>query len=161
MSIRPAVAADAAAVAPIWNRMIRDSLATFTSVEKDVAEIAALIDERSGAFWVAEEDRVLGFATFGPFRGGPGYAATVEHTVVLAAGGQGRGLGRQLMFAVTEAAHAQGVHVMVAAISSANPAAVAFHSAIGFEQTGHMPQVGRKAGQWLDLILMQKTISAT
>ena len=40
--IRPAVPADAPAIAAIWNPMIRDTLVTFDSVEKTEAEIAAL-----------------------------------------------------------------------------------------------------------------------
>ncbi len=160
MKIRTADHADAKAVTGLWNNMIRDTLVTFTSTEKTIPEIKALITERDHAFWVAEDAQgVQGFAMYGPFRSGPGYDATVEHTIVLSADAQGRGVGRMLMQQVILSAGAQGHHVMVAAISSANPGAVAFHTSLGFEPVAHMPQVGRKAGQWLDLILMQKITS--
>ncbi|MEX3316034.1 N-acetyltransferase family protein [Sulfitobacter sp. PS-8MA] len=159
--IRPAVAQDAAAVAALWSGMIRDSLATFTTEEKTADDIALLIDARRGAFWVADvAGEVAGFVTFGSFRGGPGYAATVEHSIVLSDSARGQGLGRGLMTRAMGAAAAQGHHVMVAAISSANPGAVAFHEKLGFAQVGHMPEVGRKRDQWLDLILMQKILAA-
>ena len=161
-AIRPAEPRDAAALADLWNGMIRDSLSTFTTDEKTQAEITALIATRADAFWVAEAaGEVLGFVTYGSFRSGPGYAATVEHSIVLSAAAQGQGLGRGLMTRAEEAAAAQGHHVMVAAISSANPGAVIFHEKLGFAQVGRMPEVGRKHSKWLDLILMQKTLTAS
>ena len=161
MTLRAAERSDAAAVAGLWNGMIRDSLATFTTEEKSADDIAALIDARAGAFWVAEvAGQLAGFVTFGSFRGGPGYAATVEHSIVLSDAAQGQGLGRGLMTRAMDGAAAQGHHVMVAAISSANPGAVAFHEKLGFAQVGRMPEVGRKRDQWLDLILMQKILGA-
>ena len=161
MTLRAAEARDAAAVAALWNAMIRDSLATFTTVEKTAEDITALIDSRADAFFVAEQGgAVAGFVTFGAFRGGPGYAATVEHSIVLSPAARGEGLGRVLMARAEAAAAAQGRHVMVAAISSANPGAVSFHAALGFAQVGLMPEVGRKRDQWLDLILMQKVLDA-
>ncbi|MEW9921457.1 N-acetyltransferase family protein [Marimonas sp. MJW-29] len=162
MNIRTARPADAAAIAAIWNVIIRDTLITFTTKERTEATLAAHISERQGAFWVAEEaGKVLGFVTYGPFRTGPGYATTAEHTLILAPEGRGRGLGRALMHKAMEHAAAHGIHVMVAGISAANPGAVAFHAALGFEQTGKLPQVGRKSGQWLDLIFMQKTLPSS
>ena len=162
MKIAPARTDHADAVARLWNGMIRDTLATFTTELKTQAHIAALIDTRKGAFWVAQADdadEAIGFATFGPFRDGPGYAATVEHTIIVASQAHGTGVGQRLMDKAESGADALDKHIMVAAISSANPGAVAFHTKREFVQTGCLPQVGRKAGQWLDLILMQKTIS--
>lgn len=163
MILRAAGPDDAPAVTTLWNAMIRDTAATFTTQEWTVAAMATRITERRGAFWVALDDAaaLAGFVTFGPFRGGPGYGATIEHTVILDAAAQGRGLGHLLMDTAEAGARDMGHHIMVAAISSANPKARNFHARQGFSETGYMPQVGRKAGQWLDLILMQKTISAS
>lgn len=160
--IRAAETRDAPAVTALWNAMIRDTLATFTTQERLFAEIEALIMARLNAFWVAEVGgKVSGFVTYGAFRGGPGYATTVEHTIILDPAVQRTGLGRKLMAHAMAQAAASGVHVMVAAISSANPQAQAFHTALGFEQVGHLPQVGRKSDMWLDLILMQKTLTSS
>ena len=157
--IRAATARDAKDIAILWNWMIRETLATFTSVEKTDQEIATLIEQRKGMFVVAERDStIVGFATCGTFRSGPGYAATREHTVIVSPQAHGRGFGRALLTAVEMIAKAQRVHVMIAAISSANPAAITFHEAMGYSETGRMPQVGRKADHWLDLVLMQKIL---
>ncbi|MEE4189810.1 MAG: N-acetyltransferase family protein [Roseobacter sp.] len=157
--IRPAQKSDAPDIAWLWNRMIRDTLATFTTIEKTVSDVEAIVKARQGSFWVYEAaERIAGFATFGPFRAGPGYAATCEHSVIVAPHAARSGIGSALMEALCTAARGQGLHVMVAAISSANPAAVAFHANLGFVEVGRMPQVGRKSGQFLDLILMQKML---
>lgn len=159
MRVRPAVPEDASAIAALWNPMIRNTLSTFTTVEKSPDDIRGMIGERPDAFFVAqEEDRCAGFVTFGPFRTGPGYTATVEHTVIVAEGAQTRGTGRILLTTAEDAARVQGHHVMVAGISHTNEGAQIFHQRLGYTEVARMPQVGRKAGQWLDLVLMQKIL---
>lgn len=136
--------------------MIRETTATFTTVEQTHDVLAAMIGERPGAFWVAGSTEV-GFMTWGAFRAGPGYAHTAEHTIIAP---PGSGIAATLMqHGLTRAAE-QRIHAMVGAISAENPRAVAFHARHGFEKVGHLPQVGRKAGRWLDLILMQKLLDA-
>ena len=44
---------------------------------------------------------------------------------------------------------------MVAAIDHDNSGSIALHQQLGFQHCGYMPQVGRKFGQWRDLVLMQ------
>lgn len=159
MIIRSGRTRDAEDVAAFWNPMIRDTAVTFNSLEKTPAQIAADIASRGAGFQVAEEEgQVIGFATYFPFRSGPGYARTREHTIVLAPRAQGRGLGRALMQALVRAARADGIHVLIAGVSAENPAGVAFHEAIGFSRVATLPQVGRKFDRWMDLVLLQRLL---
>lgn len=159
--IREATIADGASIAAIWNPVIRDSLATFNSLEKTPEDVAALITARHSdghAFFVADEGGIIGFATYAQFRGGVGYAHTMEHTVIMAQAARGRGVGRALMLAVEGHARAAGAHSMFAGVSAENAGAVRFHAALGYETVATLPEVGRKFDRWLDLVLMQKRL---
>ena len=157
MIIRTAAAGDAAPIAALWNPWIETTAITFSTALKSSEGLAADIAARGDAFLVAEaEGALLGFATFFPFRGGPGYARTKEHTVILAPEARGRGVGRALMAGLEDVARSQQVHSLFAGVSAENPAGVAFHAAIGFTEVARLPQVGHKFGRWMDLVLMQK-----
>jgi len=83
LHIRPAAPKDAQDIANIWNPVIRDSVSTFTNIEKLVPALQEMILERAYmnyGFYMAEtHGRIAGFATYSPFRSGPGYAQTMEH----------------------------------------------------------------------------------
>ena len=156
---RQARMGDAPVICDIANAAIRDTLATFTTTEHSEAEIAADIALRWAAYQVVLlDDHVVGFATYGTFRDGPGYAHTKELSIHLAAGVRRQGLGRALLQRLEDVAARAGVRVLVAGISGANPEAQVFHAACGFDEVGRMAQVGFKSGQWLDLVLMQKVL---
>ncbi len=82
----------------------------------------------------------------------------MEHTVILTDAARGRGLGRALMAGIEAHAQAAGAHLMIGAISGANPAGLGFHARLGYREVGRLPEAGLKFGQWLDLVLMQKTL---
>ncbi|MBD3680120.1 MAG: N-acetyltransferase family protein [Rhodobacteraceae bacterium] len=160
MTIRAATDADIPGILAIWNPVIRDTAITFNPVEKSEADLAAMLAEKAAAghgFLVAEDaGEILGFVTYGQFRGGVGYARTMEHTIILAPGAHGRGLGRALMAAIEDHARAGGAHSLFAGVSSGNPSGVAFHAAIGFREVVVLREVGWKFGQWYHLHVMQK-----
>lgn len=156
MTIRPAIADDAAQIAAIWNHAIQHTTITFNPVTKSDAEVADLC-ARQALVW-EEDGRILGFARFFQFRGGAGYRHTAEHTILLHPDGQGRGMGRALMAATCAAAEAEGYHSLFAGCSGENPGAVAFHTACGFQTVATLPEVGFKFGRWIDLVLMQKML---
>jgi len=158
MMIRAAIPKDAAMIADIWNGIIRDPVITFTTKEKTPQSILQLLEVQP--VLVADiGNQVSGFATYGAFRAGPGYRHTGEVTIHLAPSARGHGIGRELMQTLLDQARAAGIHVMVAGVSAENPAAIRFHRALGFTEVARMPEVGRKAGRWLDLILLQKLLN--
>jgi phosphinothricin acetyltransferase len=106
--------------------------------------------------FVAEENNlILGFATFGPFRSWPGYRHTVENSVYVAATSRGKGIGKQLLAKLIEAAKRLEMHVIIAGIDADNITSIELHRQFGFFEVAHLKEVGYKFGRWLDLKFMQ------
>ncbi|MEP3347899.1 MAG: N-acetyltransferase family protein [Litoreibacter sp.] len=161
--IRPAQAKDAAGICAILNPIIANTTITFSPdpiTQDDVIEGLSNHAARAHPYLVAEDDSaggaVVGYAKYGPFRAGAGYARTVEITVHLAPCARGQGLGRKLVKTLEDHARATKLHALVAGISSENTSALNFHTKLGFETVGTLPQVGHKFGRFIDLVLMQK-----
>lgn len=157
MILRAAAPEDAQAIADLVNPVICETAITFTTEEKNPADLAAAISSAPGTFQIAEvAGRIAGYASYTQFRRGPGYARTMEHSITIAADARGQGVGRGLMAALEAQARGAGVHALWAGVSAENPAGVAFHRAIGFRQVAVLEQVGFKFGRWMDLVLLQK-----
>jgi L-amino acid N-acyltransferase YncA len=159
-TIRHARPEDASDIAAFWNQLIRDTSVTFNPLEKPPAAIAEMIRARGadGRPWLVAEASggVVGFATYAQFRAGAGYAATMEHTIILAP--EGRGLGARLMAALVDEARARGVRSLIGAVSAENAPALAFHARQGFVEVGRIPDAGRKFDRWIDLVLVQRRL---
>ena len=158
--IRPALPADAPAIAALLNHWIEHSAITFTPTLKTAAEIADSITAKAAAghgFLVAEDGGALqGQASYGQFRAGQGYATCMEHSISLAPGARGQGIGWALMAAIEAHAKGAGAHQMIAGVSAENPEGRAFHEKLGYRLIATVPQAGFKFGRFMDLILMQK-----
>ena len=160
MEIRSAIHEDADRVSEIFNHFIRSGTETFNSVEKSPTDICDLIDEKTahghGAFVAVDGGGILGFAYYGQFRGGVGYARTMEHTIYVVPEAKGRGIGRALMQHVEDHARIAGGHSIYAGVSAENVAGIAFHERMGYNQIWTLPEAGYKFGRYIDLVLMLK-----
>ena len=105
-----------------------------------------------------QQQHIAGYAYYSAFRSISGYQQTIEHSVFIDPTYARQGLGKALMQQLIHLAQQQNHHVMVAAIDSENQGSILLHQQLGFVQTGYMPQVGKKFGQWRDLVLMQLTL---
>jgi L-amino acid N-acyltransferase YncA len=164
MQVRDATEADLPAILAIINEATLNTTAVWgiapTSLDarrvwwKDriVAGFPVLV--------ASEGDTVLGFASYGAFRPWEGYKHTVEHSVYVDAAARGKGVGRTLLVALIEHATGAGKHVMVAGIDASNAVSIRLHEALGFTSAGTLTQVGRKFDRWLDLLFMQRMLSA-
>jgi len=162
VQIRTARLTDAEAIRGIYNRAIL-TVATFDMEERSLDEQQQWLAKRSGAHivLVADEGGVLaGFASLSPYRDRPAYRTTVENSVYVDQSFQGKGVGKSLMSALVDAARDHGFHSVIARIVSSNAASIALHRAVGFEIVGVEKEVGRKLGRWLDVVVMQRMLSA-
>jgi L-amino acid N-acyltransferase len=164
--IRDAVADDAGAISVLYNATVSTTTVAWTEEHESVATRQEWLQKQQAAnnpVLVAEsDDRVVGFAAYGEFRNAtkwPGYRFTVEHTIHIDAAHQGAGLGGVLLEELVWRATAAGLHVMIGAIDGGNDGSIRFHERHDFAPVAHLPQVGFKFGRWLDLVLVQRTLS--
>jgi phosphinothricin acetyltransferase len=111
-------------------------------------------------FFVAEaKDEILGFAYASAYRARTAYDTTVEDSVYVRDGVQGRGVGTRLLSRLVAEVTGLDFRQMVAVIGdSNNKGSIRLHQKLGFALIGTMPSVGWKHGCWLDTVLMQRAL---
>lgn len=165
MLIRDANPADIDGITAIYNDAVEHSTAIWNESTVDSANRLAWLADRQRAGYpvlvaVDEAGGVLGYASFGDWRAWDGYRHTVEHSVYVRADQRGNGIGKALMQVLIERARGIGKHVMVAGIEAQNLGSIRLHEKLGFEQVGHLREVGCKFGAWLDLVFLQLRLDA-
>jgi L-amino acid N-acyltransferase YncA len=154
LSIRHAVAEDAAQICDIYNHYVRNTVITFEQQPVMVPEMQERIASYAStcAWLVAERDgRLLGYAYATRWRARAAYDHTVESTIYVADAARGSGVGRPLYTALLDALRQRSMHAVVGCIALPNTGSVALHEKCGFEKVAHFPQVGRKFEQWIDV----------
>ncbi len=160
ITLRAATSADAEAIARIYGHYVLHGTAPFEEVPPTAQEMQARITRllaRNMPVLVAETDgRVVGYALAGPYRDRAAYRHTVEDSVYLEPGHEGRGIGGLLLGRLIEECRQRGLRQIVTIIGgSENHASVALHRRAGFRLVGVFERVGVKFGRELDTVLMQ------
>lgn len=161
-SVRPANEDDLAGILAIYNDAVINTMAIWNETESDIEGRRSWLRERTGRGFpvlIAEENgSIVGYATFGDFRPHEGYRFTVENSVYVRNDLRRRGIAGLLMGPLIAEAGKLGMHAMIAGIEASNLASIRLHERFGFREVARMPEVGRKFGRWLDLVLMQRMI---
>jgi L-amino acid N-acyltransferase len=150
----------AAAILEILNDAIVTSTAIYDYQPRPTAWMAQWFETKAAGGYpvIGAEDAsgtLMGFATYGEFRGRPAYKYSIEHSVYVHEKHRRKGVARRLLEELIGLARKQEYHLIVGGIDAANTASIAFHEALGFEHAGTIRHAGFKFGKWLDLAFYQ------
>ena len=157
--MRSASATDADAIARIYNYYIENTVITFeeepVSPEAMVARVAE-VQGLSLPWLVAEIDKkVIGYAYANKWKVRSAYRHSVETTIYLEHGHEGRGVGKTLYAALLPPLRARGIHAVIGGAAMPNEASVALHEKLGFDHVATFREVGFKHGRWVDVAYWQ------
>jgi L-amino acid N-acyltransferase YncA len=158
---RLATAADAAAIAAIYNEGIAERIATFETEPRTPEQIAALLADRGDRFPTVVADRdgqVVAWASAGPYRSRPAYAGVAEHSVYVARSARGTGAGRAALDALCRAYAERGFWKIVSRIFPENEPSLRLHERCGFRVVGVYRRHGRLEGQWRDCVIVERLL---
>lgn len=160
MTIRPAHAQDAAAVAAIYDWYARHTAITFASKGPTAGEFAARIADTRYPFFVADEQgEITGFIYAAPWRTKEAYRWGVELTIYLLPGHEGQGAGSLLMTRCLDTLTAQGYLMAYSCVTLPNQRSIGLHRRFGFEETGVFRRAGWKLGQWHDVVWLSRQLA--
>ena len=163
VQLRDVTASDIPAITAIYAVEVTDHVNTYEYEVPDEAEMARRMQDitsRGFPYMVAEIDgKVVGYAYANTYRTRVAYQWTVENSVYVDYGCQGKGVGKALMQGLIDACVARGYRQMVAVIGEpTNTASIKLHERFGFHLVGIFKGLGRKHGRWLDTVQMQRDL---
>jgi L-amino acid N-acyltransferase YncA len=165
ISIRPAAAADIAAITAIYADAVEHGTASFELEPPDEAEMArrqrTLLAKNYPYLVALRAGVITGYAYAGPYRDRHAYDWCVEDSIYIAPAFHRQGIGRLLLTQLIAISEARGFRQMLGVIGdSANTASIAVHAACGFRLIGNFQSIGFKHGRWLDTVLMQRALGS-
>ena len=162
--VRHANPADLPALLAIYNYYIVNTPITFDIEPRTLAQRQEWLNQfasfgRHQCFVAVRGTEPIGWACSGRFKDRAAYDTSVETSIYLAPGEQGKGFGRKLYAAVFDALKSEDVHRAFGGITQPNEASDGLHRAMGFTPVGLYKEVGRKFGRYWDVAWYQKTLA--
>ncbi|MFF5440745.1 GNAT family N-acetyltransferase [Streptomyces achromogenes] len=163
--VRPGIEEDLEALTAIYNHYVRETAITFDTAVFTPAErrpwLLSHPEDGPHRLMVATDtgsQRILGYATSGPYRPKPAYGTSVETSVYVAPDAGRRGIGTLLYDALFQALAREDVHRAYAGIAQPNEPSERLHARFGFRHAGTFREVGRKFGRYWDVAWYEKEL---
>lgn len=102
------------------------------------------------------DGQVVGWTALSPYSSRHAYRGVAEVSVYIAASARGKGVGRDLLRALIEAAEGAGVWTLQAGIFPENEVSIHLRAAEGFRVVGRRERIGQLDGHWRDVVLMER-----
>lgn len=153
--IRPVTPKDAAQIADIYNRYIKDTTITFELDQISTEEMEERIRQISSNYPYLVYERnntVIGYCYAHGWKEKAAYNHTAETTVYLHPDFKRQGIGSLLMNMLIKECQKAGFHNLIACITEGNEESILMHEKLGFRQVSHFHEVGYKFGQWIGIV---------
>ena len=152
--IRPVHKNDTSQVCDIYNYYVENSIVTFEEEPVSPSAMLRRIETMTRSFpWLVYTDSngIIGFANASRWKSRSAYRYSVESTIYLAPDVYGRGIGTDLYAALMDQLRGTEFHSVLGGSALPNPASIALHEKLGFENVGQLKEVGFKFGKWIDV----------
>lgn len=156
--IRPATESDQNFVMEIYNEAVRNTTATFDTVERTFDEQLTWFrkHKKNHPIFVAEEKGVvIGWASLSAWSDRCAYDGTVEVSVYIHHEHRGKGVGKKLLEMITLEGKNVNNHSVISRITADNEISIHLHESMGYRHIGVMKEVGFKFGKYIDVCMMQ------
>lgn len=145
---------DSKALAAIYNYYISHTCITFEEIPVTENDIKERIQSHNlNLPWIVYEENgeIAGYAYATEWKSRCAYKFSVESTVYLKQGKQGKGIGTILYRELLNRIAKSNIHAVIGGIALPNNPSVALHEKLGFEKVAQFKEVGFKFGKWIDV----------
>ncbi|HTP61167.1 MAG TPA: GNAT family N-acetyltransferase [Burkholderiales bacterium] len=160
MLVRPAAPQDLPAIQSIYAYHVLYGLASFEEVPPALDELRRRFEDvtKQGLPYLVAEEKgeVLGYGYCSLYRTRSGYRYTLEDSIYVKNGQQGKGVGKAVLKELIAICAKLNCRQLIAVIGdSANAGSIRLHASLGFVRAGMLRSTGFKFGRWVDSVYMQ------
>ncbi len=155
VSVREMIPGDWASVRKIYEEGIATGNATFETETPDWPQWDAHHFPECRLVAI-DGDEIIGWAALSPVSNRRAYAGVAEVSVYVSRSARGQGVGKMLLTRLILESEQCGMWTLQAAIFPQNVASLGLHHALGFRKGGIRERLGQLAGEWRDVLLMER-----
>lgn len=164
--IRPTEYKDIPSIQSIYAHEVENGTSSFELIAPSIKEMesryARALKGGYSHLVACTKNEIIGYAYTGSYRPRPAYRFSIEDSIYVKPDYRSLGIASDLLKALIEDCEDKPFRQMIAIIGdSANIASINLHRKHGFREVGVLKDIGYKFDQWVDTVIMQKSLKQT